>query len=113
MGSLVAPDRLRFDYAASAPLTPEQIAEIERLVNEQILRDVEVTKQFMSMEDSQTAAPLPSLARNTADRVRVVDVPASPRNCAGAVTSRARARSAPSRSSRTRGSRRVCGGSRL
>jgi alanyl-tRNA synthetase len=74
MGSLVAPDRLRFDYAASAPLTPEQIAEIERLVNEQILRDVEVTKQFMSMEDSQTRGAIAFFGEKYGDRVRVVDV---------------------------------------
>ena len=39
MGSLVAPDRLRFDYAASRATTPDEIREIERLVNEEVLRD--------------------------------------------------------------------------
>src|SRR5690606_2718603 len=32
-GSLVAPDRLRFDFAHTGPMTPEQISEVERLVN--------------------------------------------------------------------------------
>src|SRR4029077_16585890 len=50
MGSLVAPDRLRFDYAASAAPSPAQVAEIERLVNEEVLRDTEVTKEHMTME---------------------------------------------------------------
>ncbi len=75
MGSLVAPDRLRFDYAASAPLTPEQITEIERLVNEQILRDVEVAKQYMSMEESRAHGAIAFFGEKYGDRVRVVDVP--------------------------------------
>ncbi|HEY7112094.1 MAG TPA: alanine--tRNA ligase, partial [Thermoanaerobaculia bacterium] len=53
MGSLVAPDRLRFDYAASAPTTPAQLAEIERLVNEEVLRDRPVSKEIMAMEDAR------------------------------------------------------------
>src|SRR6185295_6760156 len=53
MGSLVAPDRLRFDYAASAAPSPAQVAEIERLVNEEVLRDTEVTKEHMTMEESR------------------------------------------------------------
>src|SRR5262249_59056750 len=58
MGSLVAPDRLRFDYAATAPMTPEQIAEVERLVNGEILRDREGTKEYMSMEESREPAAI-------------------------------------------------------
>ncbi len=38
-GSLVAPDRLRFDFTHYAPLTDEEIAEIERLVNTQVLQN--------------------------------------------------------------------------
>ena len=53
MGSLVAPDRLRFDYAASRPTTAAEIREIERLVNEEILRDREVGKAVMSMDDAK------------------------------------------------------------
>src|SRR5262249_58778953 len=53
MGSLVAPDRLRFDYAATSPTTPEQIAEIERLVNEEVLRDTAVVKEYMTIEESR------------------------------------------------------------
>ncbi|MGH9316155.1 MAG: alanine--tRNA ligase [Thermoanaerobaculia bacterium] len=75
MGSLVAPDRLRFDYAASAPLTPEQITEIEEFVNKQILRDVEVEKQYMSMEESRAHGAIAFFGEKYGDRVRVVDVP--------------------------------------
>jgi alanyl-tRNA synthetase len=75
MGSLVAPDRLRFDYAGSAPLTPEQIGQIERLVNEEILRDVEVSKEHMSMEESKTRGAIAFFGEKYSERVRVVSVP--------------------------------------
>ena len=75
MGSLVAPDRLRFDYAASAAPTPGQIAEIERLVNEEILRDTEVTKEHMTMEESRARGAIAFFGEKYGERVRVVDVP--------------------------------------
>jgi alanyl-tRNA synthetase len=75
MGSLVAPDRLRFDYAVSAPPTPAQIAEIERLVNEEILRDTEVTKSSLSMEEARRRGADMFFWDKYSDRVRVVEVP--------------------------------------
>jgi alanyl-tRNA synthetase len=75
MGSLVAPDRLRFDYAASRPTTPEEIREIERLVNEEVLRDREVSKAVMSMDDAKRKGALMFFGEKYGERVRVVDVP--------------------------------------
>ena len=75
MGSLVAPDRLRFDYAASAASTPEQIAEIERLVNEEVLRDQEVLKTVMPMEEARQKGADMFFWDKYSDRVRVVEVP--------------------------------------
>jgi len=75
MGSLVAPDRLRFDYAASRPTTSEEIREIERLVNEEVLRDREVGKAVMSMEDAKEKGALMFFGEKYGERVRVVDVP--------------------------------------
>jgi alanyl-tRNA synthetase len=75
MGSLVAPDRLRFDYAATAAPTPGQIAEIERLVNEEVLRDTEVTKEHMTMEESRARGAIAFFGEKYGERVRVVDVP--------------------------------------
>jgi alanyl-tRNA synthetase len=84
MGSLVAPDRLRFDYAASRPTTPEEIREIERLVNEEILRDREVGKAVMSMDDANKKGAIMFFAEKYGERVRVVDVPGfSTELCAG------------------------------
>ncbi|HKF44014.1 MAG TPA: alanine--tRNA ligase [Thermoanaerobaculia bacterium] len=75
MGSLVAPDRLRFDYAATAPTTPEQIAEIERLVNEEVLRDTAVIKEYMTMEESRRRGAIAFFGEKYGETVRVVDVP--------------------------------------
>ena len=74
MGSLVAPDRLRFDYAAPAPTTPEQIAEIERLVNEEILRDQPVTKETMPMDEARRKGADMFFGEKYGERVRVVEV---------------------------------------
>ena len=75
MGSLVAPDRLRFDYAASRPTTAEEIREIERLVNEEILRDREVGKAVMSMDEAKKKGAMMFFGEKYGERVRVVDVP--------------------------------------
>jgi alanyl-tRNA synthetase len=75
MGSLVAPDRLRFDYAAAAAPTPEQIAEIEGLVNQEILRDHEVTKSNLPMDEARRRGADMFFWDKYSDSVRVVEVP--------------------------------------
>jgi alanyl-tRNA synthetase len=75
MGSLVAPDRLRFDYAVNAPPTAEQIAEIERLVNEEVLRDHAVTKSVLPMEEAKARGADMFFWDKYSERVRVVEVP--------------------------------------
>ncbi len=75
MGSLVSPDRLRFDYAASRPTTAGEIREVERLVNEEILRDREVGKAVMSMDEAKTKGAMMFFGEKYGERVRVVDVP--------------------------------------
>ncbi|MDQ6893146.1 MAG: alanine--tRNA ligase [Acidobacteriota bacterium] len=75
MGSLVAPDRLRFDYAIANAPTPEQIAEIEQIVNEAILRDEPVSKEVMAMEDARQRGADMFFGEKYGERVRVVSVP--------------------------------------
>ena len=75
MGSLVAPDRLRFDYAAAVPTTPQQIAEIERLVNEAILRDTVVSKDVVAMDEARKRGADMFFGEKYGERVRVVSVP--------------------------------------
>ncbi|MCZ7682345.1 MAG: alanine--tRNA ligase-related protein [Sandaracinaceae bacterium] len=52
-GSLVGPDRLRFDYAGSRPLTPEEIARIEDLVNAKILENAPIETEVLPMDEAK------------------------------------------------------------
>jgi alanyl-tRNA synthetase len=71
-GSLVAPDRLRFDYTWNAPLTDEQVRLIEDLVNEKIRENIEVTKRIMSLEEARGAGAVAMFGEKYGERVRVV-----------------------------------------
>jgi alanyl-tRNA synthetase len=71
-GSLVAPERLRFDISHPAPLTPEQIAAVEERVNRQIRRNVEVTTRLMSPDEAVEAGALALFGEKYGDEVRVV-----------------------------------------
>ena len=74
-GSLVAPDRLRFDFAHFAPIAQPQLLEIERLVNEQIRRNVAVLTEVRSTEEAMAAGAMALFGEKYGDRVRVVSVP--------------------------------------
>ena len=71
-GSLVAPDRLRFDYSYSKPLTDEQVLEIERIVNDKIRENVEVTKQIVPMAEAQKLGAVMMFGEKYGEQVRVV-----------------------------------------
>jgi alanyl-tRNA synthetase len=75
MGSLVAPDRLRFDYAAAGAPGLSELSEIERLVNEQILRDQPVSKEVMPMDEARRRGADMFFGEKYGERVRVVEVP--------------------------------------
>ena len=74
-GSLVAPDRLRFDYTHFAPLSDAEIAEIERLVNEEILKNQSVSKVEMNLDEAVAGGAMALFGEKYSDRVRVVNVP--------------------------------------
>ena len=74
-GSLVAPDRLRFDFTHTGPLSDAELEEIERLVNEQIWADRSVTKQFMLYKDAVARGAMALFGEKYGDVVRVVEVP--------------------------------------
>jgi alanyl-tRNA synthetase len=73
-GSLVAPDRLRFDFTHFAPLTQEEIAEIERLVNDQTLRNTPVSKEEKTLDEALAGGAMAIFGEKYSDRVRVVSV---------------------------------------
>ncbi len=74
-GSLVAPDRLRFDFAHFGPVTRDQQLEIERIVNEQIVRNTPVQTDVKNTQDAIAAGAMALFGEKYGDRVRVVSVP--------------------------------------
>jgi len=73
-GSLVAPDRLRFDFAHYAQLTEAERAAIEERVNADILADRPVTTRVTSYKDAREAGALAFFGEKYGDTVRVVKV---------------------------------------
>ncbi|HKS24216.1 MAG TPA: alanine--tRNA ligase [Thermoanaerobaculia bacterium] len=71
-GSLVAPDRLRFDYTWHQPLTDEQIRQIEDLVNEKVRENVEVTKTVMPIAEAKRTGAVAMFGEKYGENVRIV-----------------------------------------
>ena len=74
-GSLVAPDRLRFDFVHFQPVTRQELDRIEHIVNEQIYRNTTVTTEVRSTEDAIAAGAMALFGEKYGDKVRVVSVP--------------------------------------
>ena len=71
-GSLVAPDRLRFDYTYHQALTDEQLRQIEEKVNEQIRANHEVTKTVMHIEEAKRTGAVAMFGEKYGEQVRIV-----------------------------------------
>jgi alanyl-tRNA synthetase len=74
-GSLVAPDRLRFDFVHSSPVTREQIVQLEQIVNEQIYRNAPVVTEERSTQEAMASGAMALFGEKYGDRVRVVSIP--------------------------------------
>ncbi|PIR19919.1 MAG: alanine--tRNA ligase [Deltaproteobacteria bacterium CG11_big_fil_rev_8_21_14_0_20_47_16] len=74
-GSLVAPDRLRFDFSHFAAITPEQLRDIERDVNAHILANIPVTTHELSYDEAIARGALAFFGDKYGKMVRMVDVP--------------------------------------
>jgi alanyl-tRNA synthetase len=74
-GSLVAPDRLRFDFVHVSAVTREQSLEIERIVNEQILRNTTVATDVKNTQEAIAAGAMALFGEKYGDKVRVVSIP--------------------------------------
>ncbi len=74
-GSLVAPDRLRFDFSHFSPLTSREIDRIEELVNVQVWANRPVSTQVMSLDEALGVGAMALFGEKYGERVRVVSVP--------------------------------------
>ncbi len=73
-GSLVAPDRLRFDFSHTQPVTPDELKEIEHLVNEEIRRNEPAETREMGYEDAVAAGAIALFGEKYEKDVRVLRV---------------------------------------
>ncbi|NBC47711.1 MAG: alanine--tRNA ligase [Gammaproteobacteria bacterium] len=71
-GSLVGPDRLRFDFTHFEPVSREQLREIERLVNREIRENHTVETRIMGLEDAKASGAMALFGEKYADQVRVL-----------------------------------------
>ena len=74
-GSLVAPDRLRFDFTHHGPVNAERLAEIEAIVNREIWRGAPVTYREMPYPEARAAGAMALFGEKYGDVVRVVTIP--------------------------------------
>jgi len=73
-GSLVAPDRLRFDFSHTKSVSEEEIANIERLANAIILQNSPVETRLMGVEEAKEAGAMALFGEKYGDEVRVVSM---------------------------------------
>jgi len=74
-GSLVGPDRLRFDFTHIKRLSPEEIAEVENIVNRNIFDALPVTREVMDIKDAQAKGATALFGEKYGDTVSVIEVP--------------------------------------
>ena len=82
-GSLVNAERTRFDFAHNAPVTAEQIAKVERLVNAEVLANAATQARVMSIDDAQKTGAMMLFGEKYGDEVRVLDIGSSRELCGG------------------------------
>lgn len=73
-GSMVAPDRLRFDFVHPKPITPEELARVEDIANDVVLENDEVTTRVMGVDEAREAGARALFGEKYGDEVRVVSM---------------------------------------
>jgi len=88
-GSVVAPNYLRFDFNHYQSMTEDEIREVERLVNEQILRNVKVDTEVMPVEEAIRAGAMALFGEKYSGMMRVLTVPGFSKELCGGTHVRA------------------------
>lgn len=73
-GSLVDKDKLRFDFTHFSPMTPEEIARVEKIVNEEIAKAIPVVTSEMTLEEAKKTGAMALFGEKYGDTVRVVQM---------------------------------------
>ncbi|WP_434515403.1 alanine--tRNA ligase [Dechloromonas sp. ARDL1] len=82
-GSQVDPDKTRFDFAHSQPMTAEEIREVEEIVNAEILANAATDSRVMAIDDAQKSGAMMLFGEKYGDEVRVVAIGSSKELCGG------------------------------
>jgi alanyl-tRNA synthetase len=82
-GSLVDPDKTRFDFAHNAPMTDADIRRVEAIVNDEILRNAPTQSRVMPIDEAQKAGAMMLFGEKYGDEVRVLDIGSSRELCGG------------------------------
>lgn len=82
-GSLVDPDKTRFDFSHGAPLTADEIAKVEMIVNQEILENHATQAQHMTFDDAVKHGAMALFGEKYGDTVRVLDIGSSKELCGG------------------------------
>lgn len=82
-GSLVDPDKTRFDFAHDAPMTAEQIARVEAIVNAEVLANQATEAKVMAYDDAVKGGAMALFGEKYGDTVRVLDIGFSRELCGG------------------------------
>jgi alanyl-tRNA synthetase len=88
-GSVVAPNYLRFDFTHYQPMTEEEVKEVERLVNEQVLRNVKVDTDVMPVEEAIRSGAMALFGEKYSGMMRVLTVPGFSKELCGGTHVRA------------------------
>jgi alanyl-tRNA synthetase len=73
-GSLVAPDRLRFDFSHPKPMAPEEVAAVEAMANALVLQNSAVETRLMALEDAMETGAMALFGEKYGEEVRVVSM---------------------------------------
>ena len=73
-GSLVTPDRLRFDFVHTKPITPQEMADIEEMANDIVLQNSAVETRLMGVEEAKESGARALFGEKYGDEVRVVSM---------------------------------------